>query len=302
MVPSCPTRGAAANVEHGHGTIGDVVGLSRVNEIFLALGIESWKPVLSVFLLPPVPLLLLVLLGARWILWRRALGWITVLVAVAGLWLGSCAAVGEWLQHTLTPPPPVLSKERQVELRRGAAAQPGSVAVVVLGGGSESLAPEYGMPSLSPYALERLRYGIWLSREIGAPMAFSGGPGHAAPGTRPEAEIASEIALREFARSVRWVEGQSRDTRENALYTVRLLRDSGVRRLVVVTHGWHMPRALRAFREAVSHARLDWEVVPAPMGLAPRVERPVLRWMPSPEGFQLVRAVCREKLGWWLGA
>ena len=273
-----------------------------VNEIFLTLGIESWKPVLSAFLLPPVPALLLVLLGARWILWRRALGWITVLAAVASLWLGSSAAVGEWLQQRLTPPPPALSKERQADLRQAAAAAQGSVAVVVLGGGRESLAPEYGTASLTPASLERLRFGVWLSREIGVPLAFSGGAGHAAPGTRSEADVASEIALRDFARSVRWAEGQSRDTRENALYTVRLLRESGVRRLVVVTHGWHMPRALRAFREALAQSRSDWELIPAPMGLSPLVERPVLRWMPSSEGFQLVRAVCREKLGWWLGA
>jgi hypothetical protein len=38
------------------------------------------------------------------------------------------------------------------------------------------------------------------------------------------------------------------------------------------------------------------------MGLAQRVERPTLRWMPSSEGFLLVRAVLREKIGWLLGA
>ena len=31
--------------------------------------------------------------------------------------------------------------------------------------------------------------------------------------------------------------------------------------------------------------------------LASRGERPTLRWLPSPEGFQLVRAVLREKIG-----
>jgi hypothetical protein len=38
------------------------------------------------------------------------------------------------------------------------------------------------------------------------------------------------------------------------------------------------------------------------MGLAPRIERAPLRWIPSSEGFQLVRLVLREKLGWWFGA
>ena len=34
-----------------------------MNELFYTLGIESWKPVLSALLLPPVPLLVLVLAG-----------------------------------------------------------------------------------------------------------------------------------------------------------------------------------------------------------------------------------------------
>jgi hypothetical protein len=38
------------------------------------------------------------------------------------------------------------------------------------------------------------------------------------------------------------------------------------------------------------------------MGLAPPVERPVLRWIPSSEGAQLVRAVLREKIGWAAGS
>ena len=72
--------------------------------------------------------------------------------------------------------------------------------------------------------------------------------------------------------------------------------------VVLVTHGWHMPRALRAFKEAAAHEKAQWEIVPAPMGLGQSVERPALRWIPSAEGTQLVRVVLREKFGWWLGA
>ena len=100
----------------------------------------------------------------------------------------------------------------------------------------------------------------------------------------------------------RWVESRSRDTRENAELAVAELRESKIERLVVVTNGWHMPRALRAFREASKKANLGWEIVAAPMGLARRGERPTLRWLPSAEGFQLVRAVLREKIGLVFGA
>jgi hypothetical protein len=77
-----------------------------MNDLFLTLGIESWKPVLSSLLLPPVPWLALTLIGARLILWRRGWGWLVVIAAVAGTWLSACSAVGEWLQDTLLSPPP----------------------------------------------------------------------------------------------------------------------------------------------------------------------------------------------------
>jgi uncharacterized SAM-binding protein YcdF (DUF218 family) len=271
-----------------------------VNEVFLSLGIASWKPVLSTLLLPPVPLLLLTLLGLRLAFWRRSVGWLLVLLSVLGLWFGATSVVGEALQRHLLGPAEPLVGERLAQLKREAVRTP--MAIVVLGSGRESLAPEYGVASLPPMALERLRYGVWLSRETGAPILFSGGTGHASQPGASEAEVAAGIAAREFLRPLRWTETQSRDTRENALLATAALRDQGIGKLVLVTHGWHMPRSLRAFRQAAAREGAAWEVVPAPMGLAPRVERPALRWMPSGEGFMLVRVVLREKIGLLLGA
>ena len=51
------------------------------------LGIESWKPVITALLLPPVPFLLIMLWGALLLWGRRAFGWLLTLVAVTGLWL-----------------------------------------------------------------------------------------------------------------------------------------------------------------------------------------------------------------------
>ena len=265
------------------------------------LGIESWKPVLSSLLLPPVPFLVLVLIGARLLLWRKVWGWFTVLIATGAIWLSACSAVGEWLQGALLSAPPALTAERIAALRRNMAMH-SSVAIVVLGGGREAYAPEYGVASLSPLALERLRFAIWLSRQTGAPLMFSGGLGHAAQPGASEAEVAAEIATREFRQSLRWTESRSRDTRENAQFATALLREQKIEHLVIVTHAWHLPRAMRAFREASTRAGAKWELVAAPMGLAHRVERPTLRWMPSYEGFQLVRSVLRERLGASLGA
>lgn len=272
-----------------------------MNDLFVMLGIESWKSVLSNLLLPPVPLLVLTIVGARMLSWRRAWGWLAIAVACAGLWLGACSAVAEWLQSALLSPPPPLSAVQMATIRRNMIARP-TAAIVVLGGGRESFAPEYGVSSLSPQSLERLRYGIWLGRQTNVPVMFSGGPGHAAQTGESEAEVAADIAAREFGRPLRWTETQSRDTRENAQYAATQLREARIEQVILVTHGWHMARAVRAFEAASARLGAKWQIVPAPMGLARRVERPALRWMPSSEGFLLVRAVLREKIGWWLGA
>ena len=264
-----------------------------MNALVGELGLGWWKAVLAALALPPVPLLLLALLAGALLWRRRRLGWALLAFSVAGGWLAGCAGFGELLARALLHPPPALSAAQIAALRQQARADH-DVAIVVLGGGRETLAPEYGASSLPALALERLRYGVWLGRETGAPVAFSGGSGYGQEGQPPEAEIAARIAAADFGRPLRWVETASRDTRENAERSVALLRPAGVRTIVLVTHGWHMPRALRAFRDT---AQGRVRIVAAPMGLAPRVERPLLRWLPTAPGLAHVHHVLHEALG-----
>lgn len=270
--------------------------------MFLSLGISNWKPAVAVLLLPPVPLIVLVIWGALWLHRGRAAGWLLLLPACATLWLGSTSAVGEMLTRTLLSPPPALGLEGTAQLKQMQARQPGSIAIVVLGGGQESLAPEYAMANLTPRALARLRYGLWLGRETGIPVGFTGGVGYGSAAPSPEAETAARIAAQEMGRPLKWVETRSRDTRENANQTIGLLRPQGVRRIVVVTHAWHMPRALRAFEQAAQTNGGVIQITAAPMGLARPVEAGWLRWMPSSQGQERVRDVLREWVGRLAGA
>jgi uncharacterized SAM-binding protein YcdF (DUF218 family) len=269
-----------------------------MNQIFFTLGIESWKPGLTALLLPPVPLLLLVLVGARLMFRRRLLAWLLVLLGVVGIWLACTPAVGVLLTRALLSPPPPLSLDAMRDLRRA----PDTV-IVVLGGGRQVLAPEYVLSNLSPRSMERLRYGLWLGRETGLPVGFSGGVGHGAPEGASEAEIAARIAEREFGRPLRWTEGESRDTRENAMRTVALLEREGVKRIVLVTHDFHMRRALRNFeRAAAQHSGLP-QVLPAPMGLpAPGSGLQLGDWLPSAAGLTDTNMALREWLGFVAGA
>lgn len=268
-----------------------------LNSIFIFFGIESWKPVITALILPPVPLLLLMLIGARLILPRRGLGWLVILTSVALLWLSTCSGTAQLLSQFALRPPAALTAERIKELK--AAPSRNATAILVLGGGLEPFAPEYGVSNLRYPSLERLRYGLWLSRETGLPVGFSGGVGWGQPDGTPEARIAGQIAASEFGRPLKWIEENSRDTRENAALSVPLLKKTGVTHIVLVTHASHMPRALKAF-EAVAGS--DIRIEAAPMGMAKHLELPVLEWMPTSNGVVEVRAVLRELIGRWVGA
>jgi uncharacterized SAM-binding protein YcdF (DUF218 family) len=133
-------------------------------------------------------------------------------------------------------------------------------------------------------------------------VGYSGGVGHAQTEGPSEAEVTARVAQRDFGRALRFTESASRDTRENSRYTVGMARALSVQRVVLVTHGWHMPRNLRAFREAAAERRVQIEVLPAPIGTALDDAGPLLRWMPSAEGFTRTRPTLREMLSWVAGS
>jgi uncharacterized SAM-binding protein YcdF (DUF218 family) len=281
-----------------------------LHDLISLLGIETWKPVLTALLLPPVPLLLAVLIGARLMLARRGWGWLVIALSVAGLWLTACTGFARVIEPLLLTASPPLGAERIAALRaegRSAAGPAAAntsgrseVAILVLGGGVEPYAPEYGMSNLSSYSLESLRYGLWLGRETGWPVGFSGGTGWANRAGAAEADVAARIAAQEYSRPLRWVEAESRDTRENAARSLPLLQASGVRHVLLVTRGWHMQRAKALFDAAAADSGIRIEA--APMGLATTADIPQLAWLPTSAGFERVRLVLREWLGRKLGA
>lgn len=266
-----------------------------MNGIFLSLGIESWKPWVTALLLPPVPFIVLVLAGARLMFRRRMLAWLLVLLGVAGIWFSSTEVAARGLRNWLLPPTRALSPSEIHELKRAP-----KTAIVVLGGGRRSLAPEYGLSSLKPRSVERLRYGLWLGRETGLPVAFSGGVGHGAAPGPAEAEIAARIAEREFGRPLRWTESESRDTRENALRTVSMLHAQGIGQIVLVTEAYHLPRALDHFQSAGSASRM--RITPAPMALPTPGRLRAVDFLPSLQATESVWLVLHEWLGRLAGA
>jgi uncharacterized SAM-binding protein YcdF (DUF218 family) len=159
----------------------------------------------------------------------------------------------------------------------------GAQAIVVLAAGRLAQAPEYGGRDIPDYtALARLRYAAHLQRRTGLPVLVSGGVGAGAGRARVSGlGDAMATALREdFGVPVKWIEGRSRDTGENAAYSAALLRADGVKRILLVTDAMHMPRARAAFERA------GLDVVSAPTIFFSNQTRSFSSWMPSAEGMR----------------
>lgn len=218
---------------------------------------------IAAFLLPPLNLLLL--LGAGLLLLRRnpKLGKALVVAGFGLLWLFSTPFVMEsgmrWLE---TEFPPVADP-----------AADSAQAIVVLGGSLYFHAPEYnGEDTVNAITLQRLSYGAKLHRETGLPLLMTGG---AVNKHLPEGELMRQRMQADFQVPVRWVEGKAINTFENARFSAAILEQEGISKIYLVTHAWHMSRAVMAFRNA------GFEVIPAPLAFTTRYQTDVFAFIPS---------------------
>lgn len=238
------------------------------------------KKILAALILPPAGPVLLALLGL-WLSRAKGRGWQRAGVALAALSLLALLAlatplVGNALMAPLQPQQPISPGDlRQAQ------------AIVILGGGSYAAAPEYGgRDTAGRNTLVRLRYGARLARDTRLPVLVSGGAPY---GGRAEADSMREVLEGEFGIPVRWAEGASRDTAENARFSAPLLSAAGIRRVALVTHASHMPRAAALFeREGLTVFR-------APTMLA--TDRPASIEDLLPRDFGLSREALQEHLG-----
>ena len=191
------------------------------------------KTLLKALILPPTGPLLIATLGLG--LQRRhpRIGRALAVAGVVVLLLLSMPVVAVLLQRWVDSSPPL-----DVESAKQAQA------VVILGGGVRHDAAEYGGDTLGRLTLERVRYGARVARLTGLPVLVSGG---APTGGVTEARLMREALEGEFGVAVRWTEDRSRNTHENAVRSAEILRAAGIRRVVLVGHGFDMPRAVAEF-------------------------------------------------------
>jgi len=140
-------------------------------------------------------------------------------------------------------------------------------AIVILGAGRHYNSLEFESDIPNEYALERIRYGVWLARRTLLPILVSGGPGDT--DNLSVAEMMKQVIETEFALPVRWVETKSRNTYENAKYSAEILKSEDVESIYLVTHAGHMNRSVMSFE------KFDLTIVPAPTAFGSTSQRAI---------------------------
>ena len=237
----------------------------------------------AALLLPPGGNLLLGVAGLA--LWRRAKPVAMLLFAVSFVSLAilSTPKVGDALFEAV---------ERFPARLPGAALAEDVGVIVVLAGGRNGNAPEYGGETVAFPSLVRLRYGARLQRETGLPLLVSGGR---VRGDEPasEAALIKGVLERELNVPVRWQEERSRNTAENARYSAELLRQENIAAVILVTDAAHMPRAVEAFEGQGVRVY----AAPTARRTGNRAAAGVLDWLPSASALDRSRMALHELLG-----
>ncbi len=210
--------------------------------------------------------------------------------AAALLWLGgwSLPVTANWISDEVGKDFPPLTTEALSQL-------PKTAAIVLLGGGISPATATRPDPDLGS-AADRVWLAARLYRSGRAPLIIASG------GHDPAASLHSEAAaMRPLLRDLGVpdaaivLEERSRNTRQNALETAALLRERGIRRVLLVTSASHMARARKHFVEAgievvaaaTDHERLD---------LAD-----LRRFVPNASALELSARALKEWVGqrWW---
>lgn len=234
---------------------------------------------LKYLVLPPVMQILLILMGLLLLHRYRRLGLLCLWLAVGSLLLLSLPLVSYQLQRGLEIYPPVTRAQMQQ-----------AEVIVVLGGGREYSGSEFGWSDApSEKTISRLSYAAFLQRQTGLPLLLTGGRVHGE--AQSEAELMQQLLQASFGIRAVWLEEQSRTTHENARYTAELLQQTGISRILLVSQGWHLARAVPVFEAQ------GFVVIPAPIQFASPPPAGLIRWIPR--SYYLDRST--QALHEWMG-
>ena len=197
------------------------------------------RSLLKTLALPPSINILIILFALIFLASRPRLRNSLIFLSIDSLALLALPVSTEYLARTLETYPALEIKKINTSEYQ---------AIVILGAGRYRDAVEYGADVPKAMGLERLRYGALLQRKTGLPILVAGGMWD--KDKVPESEFLKNIIEHEFMGSVLWQESQSRTTWENAKYTQQIAEQNQIQKVLLVTHAWHMPRAVYSFKKA----------------------------------------------------
>jgi uncharacterized SAM-binding protein YcdF (DUF218 family) len=186
---------------------------------------------------------------------------------------------------------PLISNHLLVSLENASylpASAPPPAAIVILSGDIHRIKGEPGI-EIGSLTLERLRAGAAVYRTTHLPVLTSGGSFN--PGSTPIADLMAKSLIEDFGVPTHWIESNSRTTWENAERSAAILKSEGIHSIFLVTHSWHMRRAVIAF------SQFGISVTPAPTALD---EHPGLRpadFIPSVSAWQRSYYALHEWIG-----
>jgi len=194
------------------------------------------KKIITPFLLPPGIFVLAVFILGAW-LFRRVRRGAWACFAIAGLmWLSSSAPFADLLSYRLESaysPPADLKAD----------------VLVVLGGGIYNNRPAVSAGErLKPAALARLSAAAEVYRKTRLPILVTGG----SPFSKDSEASAAKLYLIEsgVAPEAVLTEENSRDTRENAVFSKKICDEKGYKKILLLTSAYHMRRAVFLFKKA----------------------------------------------------
>jgi uncharacterized SAM-binding protein YcdF (DUF218 family) len=229
--------------------------------------------------MPPTGFVVLIvgglLLRGRWWRFGHRVAWISL---VALILLGM----------------PVVSYSLLLALESGLLTTPPSdhppQAIIVLGGEiirarDEKLGTRPGL-----LTLDRLRTAVALHRRTGLPILVTGGTTQT---DKTAVGLVMEQSLQDdFRTPARWVESKSADTWENARLSADILRAEGITSVYVVTHAWHMRRAVLSFQGT------GLTVTAAPTSLDDPLGPDLYDFLPRAAGWQTGYFALHEWIGY----
>lgn len=249
---------------------------------------NSWLPILLGSLLAPPGIIIFITLLGFLLQLKYAWAGTAVLMLSIILLLGfSLPIAGHRLLSSLE------EYARSQEYQPGKENKNTAQVIIVLGAGRLANAPEYGGDTVNALTLERLRYAAQLQRRTGLPILVSGGGAYQERVS--EAALMRTVLVEDFRANVKFMEEKSHNTLENARYSREILQEAGLHQAYLVTHAWHMRRAIWAFQS------YGLDVLPAATGFSTlsRENASFVGYLPSGLGMRMSSLAMHERVGYF---